>query len=113
MIKENNQNPDAKQSRSGESSQSQSPDQKELSSEGRDSSKSMQTPLHEIFLDEVADVHNAEQQLIKALPEMAEAAQSDELREAFESHLEETEEHVNRLKQAMSSIGESLKSKHC
>jgi ferritin-like metal-binding protein YciE len=78
-----------------------------------DNSDSTPSPLHETFLEEVADVHNAEQQLLKALPKMAEAAQSDELREAFENHLGETKEHVERLEQAMSAIGESLKNKKC
>jgi len=64
-------------------------------------------------VDEVADVHSAEQQLIKALPKMAKAAQSEELRTAFETHLEETLAQVNRLKEAMESIGEPLKSKKC
>jgi ferritin-like metal-binding protein YciE len=73
----------------------------------------MDNPLHEAFLDEVADIHNAEQQLIKALPRLAKAAQSPELREAFESHLKETEEQAQRIEQAMESIGESLQRKKC
>src|SRR3954467_12703629 len=59
----------------------------------------MDNELHELFLDELADIYNAEQQLTKALPKMAKAAESDELREAIETHLEETEEHVSRLEQ--------------
>ncbi len=70
-------------------------------------------PLHEVFLDEIADIYNAEQQLVKALPKMAKAAQADELREAFESHLAETQEHVRRLEEAASAIGETLKRKKC
>src|SRR2546421_7254508 len=69
--------------------------------------------LHELFLDELADIYNGEQQLTKALPKMAKAAQSSELREAFESHLEETREQITRLDEAMKSIGESLKPKKC
>jgi ferritin-like metal-binding protein YciE len=69
--------------------------------------------LQELFLDELADVHSAEQQLVKALPKMAKSADSDELREAFEAHLEETREHVSRLEEVVSTIGESLKSKTC
>ena len=76
-------------------------------------SENTASPLHEVFLEEVADLHNAEQQLIKALPQMIEAAQSDELREALEKHLDETKEQVERLEEAMSSIGETLKSKKC
>jgi ferritin-like metal-binding protein YciE len=78
-----------------------------------ESSEGTDNPLHEVFLEEVADVHNAEQQLIKALPKMAKAAQSEELRAAFEAHLEETLSQVDRLKEAMESIGETLKSKKC
>lgn len=69
--------------------------------------------LHEAFLDELADVYNAEQQLTKALPRMAKAAQSADLREAFESHLEETQKQATRLEQAAESLGESLKRKKC
>jgi ferritin-like metal-binding protein YciE len=73
----------------------------------------MDNDLHELFLDELADVYNAEQQLIKALPKMAKAAESDELREAFESHLEETEGHARRLEEVAESLEESLKKKTC
>jgi ferritin-like metal-binding protein YciE len=73
----------------------------------------MDNELHQLFLDELADIYNAEQQLTKALPKLARAAQSDELREAFESHLEETEEHVSRLEQVAASLDETLKNKTC
>src|SRR4026208_1063855 len=69
--------------------------------------------LQELFLDELADVYSAEQQLTKALPKMAKAANSDELREAFEAHLEETEEQISRIEQAAEVMGESLKKKVC
>jgi ferritin-like metal-binding protein YciE len=75
--------------------------------------KASDNPLHGAFLDEIADVYNAEQQLIKALPKMAKAAQSDELREAFESHLAETEEQARRLEESLESIGESMRRKKC
>jgi ferritin-like metal-binding protein YciE len=73
----------------------------------------MDNDLHELFLDELADVYNAEQQLIKALPKMAKNAGSDELREALESHLEETREHASRLEEVAKSLDESLKRKTC
>lgn len=69
--------------------------------------------LYELFLDELADVFSAEQQLIKALPKMVKAAQSDELREAFESHLEETREHATRLQEVAKALDESLENKTC
>lgn len=66
-----------------------------------------------MFLEELADAYNAEQQLIKALPKMAKKAEADELREAFEMHLEETENHASRVEQVVESLGESLKRKKC
>src|SRR3954471_6269454 len=73
----------------------------------------MDTDLHELFLDELADVYNAEQQLTKALPKLAKAAESDELREALEQHLEETEEHISRLDQVAEALDETIKRKTC
>src|SRR2546429_8383086 len=73
----------------------------------------MNSDLHELFLDELADIYNAEQQLIKALPKLAKAARSPELREAFENHLEETQTQISRLEEVVQSIGESLKRKKC
>src|SRR4051812_43109769 len=69
--------------------------------------------LHELFLEDLSDVHNAEKQLLKALPKMAKAAQSPELREAFEVHLTETENQISRIEEAAESLGESLKRKKC
>jgi len=73
----------------------------------------MDTDLHKLFLDELADVYNAEQQLTKALPKLAKAAESDELREAIEEHLQETEEHISRIEQVAESLDETLKRKTC
>jgi ferritin-like metal-binding protein YciE len=69
--------------------------------------------LHELFLEELADIYNAEQQLTKALPKMAKAAQSEELRMAFEEHLGQTEEQISRLEQVVEALGESMKRKTC
>ena len=73
----------------------------------------MDNDLHELFLDELADLLSAEQQLTKALPKMAKAAESEDLREAFESHLEETEEHIARLEKVAEMLDEKLKRKTC
>lgn len=73
----------------------------------------MSTELHGLFLEELADIYNAEQQLTKALPRLAKAAQNAELREAFEMHLEETQNHISRLDQVAKSFGESIKRKKC
>jgi ferritin-like metal-binding protein YciE len=81
--------------------------------ESQESNNNMDSDLHELFLDELADVYNAEQQLIKALPKMAKKAENDELRQAFEQHLEETQEHASRLEQVAETLDESIKRKTC
>jgi ferritin-like metal-binding protein YciE len=73
----------------------------------------MDNDLHELFLEELADVYNAEQQLTKGLPKMARNAQSQELKEAFEAHLEETREHVTRLEEAAKTLDQSIKRQTC
>jgi ferritin-like metal-binding protein YciE len=69
--------------------------------------------LHDAFLDELRDAYDAEKQLLKALPKMARAAESNALRTAFETHRRETEGHVERLEQVFSSLGEKVRGKHC
>jgi len=71
------------------------------------------TTMEELFLDEIRDLYDAEQQLTKALPEMADAASSDELRYAFEVHLEQTGNHVQRLERIFEALGERLGGKKC
>lgn len=69
--------------------------------------------LHDAFIDELRDVYDAEKQLIKALPKLAKTACSDTLREAFETHLDETRGHVTRLERVFASLDEKVKGKHC
>ena len=69
--------------------------------------------LHDALVDEVRDLYHAEKQLVKALPGMAKAATSDELREAIESHLTETEGQVRRLEQVFSLLDMKPKAKAC
>jgi len=69
--------------------------------------------LHDAFLDEIRDAYDAEKQLTKALPKMAKAASSPVLRDAFQSHLEETRGHVERLEQVLEGLGEKVRGKHC
>ena len=69
--------------------------------------------LKELYIDELKDIYNAENQLVKALPKMAKAAASEELRSGFEEHLEQTKGHVSRLEQIFESLGESPKGKKC
>ncbi|MEN0056736.1 MAG: ferritin-like domain-containing protein [Mucilaginibacter sp.] len=64
-----------------------------------------ESALNELFVDELKDIYWAEKHLAKALPKMAKAASSDELRSAIENHLAETENHVTRLESAFESIG--------
>lgn len=69
--------------------------------------------LKKLYVEELRDVYNAEQQLVKALPKMAKGASSDELREALETHLEQTQGHVERLEQIFEGLDESPKGKTC
>lgn len=69
--------------------------------------------LHDAFIDELRDTYDAEKQLIKALPKLAKASSSAELKAAFEEHLEQTLKHVERLEQVFEEIGESARGKHC
>jgi ferritin-like metal-binding protein YciE len=69
--------------------------------------------LHDAFLDELRDTYDAEKQLTKALPKLAKSSSSPELRDAFESHLEETRGHVDRLEQVFEAMGEKPRGKHC
>jgi ferritin-like metal-binding protein YciE len=69
--------------------------------------------LKELYVDELKDIYNAENQLVKALPKMAKAANSDELRTGFEEHLEQTRGHVQRLEQIFKELGEKPSGKKC
>ena len=69
--------------------------------------------LRELYIDELKDLYSAENQLVKALPKMAKAANSDELRQGFEEHLEQTRGHVQRLEQIFEMLGENPKGKKC
>ena len=69
--------------------------------------------LRDAFVDEVRDTYDAERQLLKALPKMARAACSPELKAAFTSHLAETQVQVERLQQVFELLGENVRGKHC
>src|SRR5438552_208316 len=69
--------------------------------------------LRETFLNELADLYDDEKQLLKALPKMAKAASDEELQEAFQSHLEETQQHVERLEQVFDIFEQPAKGKKC
>jgi ferritin-like metal-binding protein YciE len=76
-------------------------------------SKKEEGKLKEFFHDEIKDIYWAEQKLVKTLPKLAKAATSDELRDAFTSHLEETKEHVKRLEEVFELMGEKAQAKKC
>ena len=69
--------------------------------------------LHDAFIEELRDTYDAEKQLTKALPKLAKAASSPDLRAAFEAHLEETQGHVERLEEVFASLEEKVRGKHC
>ena len=69
--------------------------------------------LHDAFIDELRDTYDAERQLTKALPKLARAASSPELRDAFEAHLEETRTQVERLETIFGMLDEKVRGKHC
>jgi ferritin-like metal-binding protein YciE len=70
-------------------------------------------PVQELLVDQLKDLFSAENQIIKALPKMAKNATSEQLRVAFERHLEETRNHVARLEQIADDMGVSLRGKKC
>ena len=70
-------------------------------------------PLEELLVNELKDLYSAENQILKALPKMAKNAIHDDLRRAFEQHLEQTRGHVDRLDQIADEMDVSLKGKKC
>jgi ferritin-like metal-binding protein YciE len=69
--------------------------------------------LRETFIEELKDLYDAEKQITKALPRMAKAAENEELKEAFETHLEETQSQIERLEKVFKVFGETPKGKKC
>jgi len=69
--------------------------------------------LHDLFVDHVRDLYNAENQIVKALPKMAKAAEHEELKNAFQEHLEQTRNHADRLEKIFETLGMKAKGKTC
>lgn len=69
--------------------------------------------LNDLFLDTLKDIYYAEKQIYKSLPKMAKAAQSDELRAAFEKHESETEGQIGRLEEIFELLGKAARGKRC
>ena len=71
------------------------------------------SPLEKFFVDQLKDMYYAEQHLLKALPEMQKAATSEDLEDAFEDHLKQTERHVKRLEKVFNLLGQKPEGKKC
>jgi ferritin-like metal-binding protein YciE len=69
--------------------------------------------IQQLFIEELKDLYSAEKQITRALPKLMKAAKSEELRMAFENHLHETQEQVQRLEQISEMMGKSLSGKTC
>jgi ferritin-like metal-binding protein YciE len=69
--------------------------------------------LEEVLIDHLRDLYDAEKNLVRALPKMAKAADSEELADAIRSHLEETKHHVERLEQVFELLGQKARAKSC
>jgi ferritin-like metal-binding protein YciE len=72
-----------------------------------------QSLLEKFFVDQLKDIYYAEQQLLKALPEMKQASTTEELEDAFDDHIKQTEKHVKRLEKVFKSIGKKAEGKKC
>ena len=69
--------------------------------------------LEDLYTDLLKDLYSAEKQLVKALPKLAKAAQAEDLRRAFNEHLAQTEEHVERIERVFSNLNSSPRGKKC
>jgi ferritin-like metal-binding protein YciE len=69
--------------------------------------------INDVLMEQLADLYSAEQQLVEALPKMAVAATDPGLRDAFEHHLDETQEHVRRLEEVFAQVGGPAGAEHC
>lgn len=69
--------------------------------------------LEKFFIDQLKDIYYAEQQLVNALPEMQSASTTEELEDAFKTHLQQTERHIKRLEKVFQIIGENAEGKKC
>jgi ferritin-like metal-binding protein YciE len=77
------------------------------------SSTSMNSKLREFFIDQLQDIYWAEKKLVKTLPKLSQASHSEELRNAFDAHLKETENHVSRIEKAFEMMKEKAEATEC
>src|SRR6266403_476564 len=71
------------------------------------------TTLHDLFVEQLKDLHSAEEQILKVLPRLAKTASSPELKQAFEHHLEQTKTHLERLDRVMENLNVTGRGKKC
>src|SRR5205814_7488874 len=71
------------------------------------------TTLEDLLVEQVRDLYDAEKQLVRALPKMAEAANSEDLQQAIQNHLEETKNQVSRLERVFQELDTPAKGKAC
>jgi ferritin-like metal-binding protein YciE len=69
--------------------------------------------LQELYVQQLRDLYDAEQQLVTALPKMADAATLSDLKQGFQGHLDETKQHISRLEQIFNDLGEKPKGEKC
>jgi|SRR5579872_1005936 len=69
--------------------------------------------IDDLFLAQIKDIYDAEKQLVKAIPKMAKASSSEELRQGFQEHLEQTKGHVSRLEQIFDQLGQKASGTKC
>src|ERR1043165_10156610 len=69
--------------------------------------------LEKFFLDQLKDIYYAEQKITQSLPKMKEAATTDELKEAFDDHLHQTQKHIKRLEKVFEMVGQRAEGKKC
>ena len=86
---------------------------KPKSNHPQEENSNLQNDLHDLFLDELADMLHAEKQITKALPKLIKATETDELRGALQDHLEETQNQVSRIEQVFASLDEKSATKPC
>ena len=92
---------------------SKSPQKSNTNSSSNQQQNDESSKFQELFLDELKDIYWAEKHLVKALPKMQKAATSDELKNAFQDHLEVTKNQVARLEQAFEMLGKKAQAKKC
>jgi ferritin-like metal-binding protein YciE len=80
---------------------------------GKSSMRSEESMLMDFFTDELKDIYWAEKHLVKSLPKLKRAANSEELQQAIQEHIEVTNEHVNRLEQVFEMLGKKAQAKKC